>query len=194
MAMAEVHTEEGRLYLFVALERASKLACAARQAKAPRRLAANCRRALIAAVPDTIHTVLTANGTPFTELTHCREGADQQAELQPPDGLSLLQAFDDACEPQGIADRLTKPGPPWTKGQVERMHRTLKEATVTRDDDDKQPQLKAHLSNVLKAYNYAKRLKTLQGLTPDEYLSKGWQKEPERFTVNPCHHTLGLNT
>ena len=43
------------------------------------------------------------------------------------------------------------------------------------------------------AYNFAKRLKTLKGLTPYEYIRQCWQKEPERFTVNRCHHTLGLN-
>jgi hypothetical protein len=54
--------------------------------------------------------------------------------------------------------------------------------------------LKEHLQAFLMAYNFAKRLKTLKGLTPYEYICKCWQKEPERFTVNPCHHTLGLNT
>ena len=43
-------------------------------------------------------------------------------------------------------------------------------------------------------YNFAKRLKTLRGLTPYEYISKCWQKEPERFRLNPHHHSMGLNT
>jgi transposase InsO family protein len=144
-------------------------------------------------VPDTIHTVLTDHGTPFTALTHFRTGADQPAKVQHPEGLSLIHAFDDACEPHGIEPRLTKPSHPWTNGQVERMNRTLKEATVKRDDYENHQQLQEHLYNFLNAYNFAKRLKTLQGLTPDEYIIKCWQKEPERFTVNPCHHTLGLN-
>jgi hypothetical protein len=73
------------------------------------------------------------------------------------------------------------------------MQRTLKEATVTRDDGDNHRQLKEPRDTFPKADNVAKRLNTLQGLTPDEYLMKSWQKAPERFTVNPCHHTLGLN-
>ncbi len=41
---------------------------------------------------------------------------------------------------------------------------------------------------------FAKRLKTLRGLTPCEYVSRRWQKGPERFRLNPRHHTVGLNT
>ena len=40
--------------------------------------------------------------------------------------------FDMLCEANGIEHRLTKPNHPWTNGQVERMNRTLKEATVQR--------------------------------------------------------------
>jgi hypothetical protein len=191
--MAAVHTAEGRLSLFGAIDRARTCAFAALHAQATRRLAANCLRALIAAVPDTIPTVLTDNGTQCPALTDFRQGADQQEDVQPPEGLSLIQAFADACEPAGLEPRLTKPGHPWPNGQVERLNRTLKEATVKRDDDETHQQRKDHLDNFLNADNCAKRLNTLQGLTPDEYIVKCWQREPERFTVNPCHHTLGLN-
>ena len=143
--IAEVHTEEGRLYLFVAIDRASKFAFAELHAKATRRIAANFLRALIAAVPYRIHTVLTDNGTQFTELTHFRKGQTSTKKLQHPEGLYLIHAFDDACEQHGIEHRLTKPGHPWTNGQVERMHRTLKEATVKRYDYENQQQLKEHL-------------------------------------------------
>jgi hypothetical protein len=43
------------------------------------------------------------------------------------------------------------------------------------------------------AYNFAKRLKTLRGLTPYEYICQCWKIEPERLTVNPFDHTVGLN-
>ncbi|UJP04286.1 MAG: IS481 family transposase, partial [Nitrosomonas sp.] len=44
------------------------------------------------------------------------------------------------------------------------------------------------------AYNFARRLKTLKGLTPYEYICKIGTKEPQQFNVNPFHHTVGLNT
>ena len=84
--IAEVPTEEGRLYLLVAIDRASTLAFAERHEKATRRLAANFLRALIAAVPDTLHPVVTDNGTQFTALAHFRTGAEKQQEAQPPEG------------------------------------------------------------------------------------------------------------
>jgi hypothetical protein len=188
-----VHTAEGRLSRFGATERASKFAFAELHAQATRRIAANFRRALIAAVPDRSHTVLTDHGTQFTELTHCRQAADQQEAVQHPAGFSLLHACDDACEHAGSEQRLTKPGHPWTNGQVERMNRTLQEATVKRDYYAPHQQLKEPLYDLLNADNCAKRLKPLQGLTPDAYIVNCWQREPERVTVNPCHHTLGLN-
>ena len=44
------------------------------------------------------------------------------------------------------------------------------------------------------AYNFARRLKTLSGLTPYEYIAKIWTSELERFIVNPMHQIPGLNT
>jgi hypothetical protein len=54
--------------------------------------------------------------------------------------------------------------------------------------------LREHFHAFLMAYNFAKRLKPLRELTPYEYICQWWQKESERFTTNPSHHTLGLNT
>ena len=62
-----MHTEEGRLYLLVAIDRTSKFAFAELHEKATRRVAGNVLRALAAAVPYKIHTVLTDNGTHLTE-------------------------------------------------------------------------------------------------------------------------------
>jgi hypothetical protein len=39
-----------------------------------------------------------------------------------------------------------------------------------------------------------RRLKTLKGLTPYEFICKRWTIEPERFTLNPIHQMPGLNT
>jgi hypothetical protein len=102
--------------------------------------------------------------------------------------------FDMICEANDIEHRLTKPNHPWTNGQVERMNRTIKEATVKRFHYESHEQLRTHLADFMDAYNFARRLKTLNGLTPYEYIVKIWTSEPDRFIVNPIHQMPGLNT
>ena len=74
--------------------------------------------------------------------------------------------FDMISESNGIEHRLTKPNQPWTNGQVGRMNRAIKDATVKRFHYDNHYQLRTHLADILAAYNFARRLKTLSGLTP----------------------------
>ena len=191
--VAEVHTEEGRLYLFVAIDRTSKFAYAELHDKATRRIAANFLHNLVEAVPYKIHTILTDNGIQFADPTSFRKSVMEKHVIENPHGISLVHAFDYACEKQGIEHRCTKPRHPWTNGQVERMNRTIKDATVKKYYYQSHDELKKHLHTFLMAYNFAKRLKTLKGMTPYEYICNIWTKEPERFKINPIQHTLGLN-
>jgi hypothetical protein len=94
----------------------------------------------------------------------------------------------------GIEHRLTKPNHPWTNGQVERTNRTIKDATVRRFHDDSHDQLRIHLADFMAACNFARRLKTLGGLTPCEYICKVRTSEPDRFILDPIHQMPGLNT
>lgn len=73
-------------------------------------------------------------------------------------------------------------------------NRTIKDATVKRFYYETHDQLREHLANFVAAYNFAKRLKTLKGLTPYEYICKCWTKEPQRFTLTPHHQTPGPNS
>jgi transposase InsO family protein len=147
--IAEVRTEEGKLYLFVAIDRTSKIAFARLEREANR---------------------LTATAQYATHMFSLR------------------------CRQNGIEHRLTKPNHPWTNGQVERMNRTLKEATVKRYHYESHNQLREHLAAFLAAYNFAKRLKTLRGLTPHEYVCKMWNAESATFRKDPTQFTSGLYT
>jgi hypothetical protein len=104
--------------------------------------------------------------------------------------LFRAHAFEYACARNDIEHRTTKAKHPWTNGQVERMNRTIKDATVKRFYYDSHDQLRQHLAGFVAAYNFARRLKTL---TPDEFICKTWASQPERFTVNPLHKMPGLN-
>ena len=88
---------------------------------------------------------------------------------------------------------MTKPSHPWTNGQVERMNRTLKEATIQRFYYDSHAQLRAHLAAFVDAYNFGKWLKTLNGQTPFECIVECWTIKPNRLIVNPTHYSAGLN-
>jgi transposase InsO family protein len=141
----------------VGSERTSKFAFVQLVTKANRVTASAFLVALIAAVPYKIHTVLTDNGIQFTFPPRYVNG---------PTATWITHMFDMRCNENGIEHRLTKIKHPWTNGQVERMNRTIKEATVKRYHYDSHDQLTAHLHDFIDAYNYGRRLKTLKGLTP----------------------------
>ncbi|MBP29062.1 IS481 family transposase [Methylobacterium brachiatum] len=183
--IAEVRTGEGKLYLWVAIDRTSKYAFAQLHERADRPVACAFLEALIEACPYRLHIILTDNGIQFAELPKNRRG---------PTALYRVNRFDQICRAHDIEHRLTKPNHPWTNGQVERMNRTLKEATVKRYHYDSHDQLRDHLAAFLDAYNFARRLKTLRGLTPYEATCRAWADDPSRFRYDPTHLTSGLNT
>jgi len=190
--LAEVSTEEGRLYLFVAIDRVSKFAFAELHDRATRRIAADFLRRLVERVPYAIHTVLTDNGFQFTEPRGGWSVGEIRRMLTDHEPFRC-HAFDLACAQHGIEHRLTKFNHPWTNGQVERMNRTIKDATVRRFYYQTHESLRGHLAIFLDAYNFAKRLKSLSGLTPFERICQSWTDQPERFRLNPLHHMAGLN-
>jgi transposase InsO family protein len=192
--IAEVRTEQGKLYLFVAIDRTSKFAFVELHEKATRRVAGDFLRHLIAAVPYRVHTVLTDNGTHFTTPGNTASAAPLIKEAIARGELFRAHAFELACAQNDVDHRLTKPRHPWTNGQVERMNRTIKDATVRRYHYESHDQLRQHLADFVMAYNFGRRLKTLKGLTPYEYICKRWTLEPERFRLDPLHQMPGLNS
>jgi transposase InsO family protein len=182
--IAELQTAEGKLYLIVAIDRTSKFAFVQLVDKANRVTASAFLTALVKAVPYKIHTVLTDNGIQFRLPPRYADG---------PTARFVTHMFDMRCRENGIEHRFTKINHPWTNGQVERMNRTIKEATVQRYHYDSHQQLEQHLSDFVAAYNFGRRLKTLKGLTPYEFICKCWASEPQRFTLNPLQQMPGLN-
>ena len=183
--IAEVRTEEGKLHLFVAIDRTSKFVMAQLFSRATMAAAKEFLINLIKAVPYKIQTVLTDNGIQFADLPKNRSGPTARFRGHP---------FEQVCWTKDIEHRLTKPNHPWTNGQVEGMNRTLKEAPVNRYYYQTHQQLREHLEAFVKAYNFAKRLKTLRGLTPYEFIVKTWAESPHLFHFDPNHHNMGLYT
>jgi transposase InsO family protein len=181
---AQVHTEEGRVYLFVAIDRTSKLALAQVLPRATKMLAADLLRRVRAAIPYQEHKIRTDNGTQFGNRPH--------------QGYAWRHLFDRVCAEHGIEHRFTKPAHPWTNGPVERFNRTLKAATVQRYHYhyhyhyQTTAQLNEHLQAFLLAYNHGKRLKRLRGKTPHEFICQQGLLNPTIFTRDPTQLTLGL--
>ena len=181
--ISEVRTEQGKLHMFVAIDRTSKFAVAKLFDRATMEHAKEFLEQLIETVPYKINTILTDNGIQFADLPKNRQGPTATFRGHP---------FDRVCKRNGIEHRLTKPNHPWTNGQVERMNRTIKDATVHRYYYESHQQLQEHLDTFLGAYNFAKRLKTLQGLTPYQFIVKAWGEDPNLFTADPSQLNLGL--
>ncbi len=209
--IAELRTAEGKLHMFVAIDRTSKFAIVRLEKRATSMAARAFLEALIEAVPYRIHTILTDNGIQFAPLPKNRNGMTARYIGHP---------FGNLCRDHEIKHRLTKPKHPWTNGpllsdcsqslarqRVERMflgvckqtpasqrNRTIKDATVKRFHYEDHVQLRRRLSHFVDAYNFARRLKTFRGLTPYEFICKCWTSEPESFTLQPRHQMLGSNT
>ena len=160
--IAEVQAAEDKLRLFVAIDRTSKFAFVELHQQAGKMVAAGFLRRLIEAVLYKIHTVLTDNGIQFTNRA-C-------------DIYAFHHIFGRVCDENGIEHRLTKVKHPWTNGQVERMNRTIKEATVKRFYYEPHDQLRRRLADFGAAYNFARRLKTLRGLTPYAFICQQGKK------------------
>jgi len=179
--IAEVQTPEGNLFLFVGIDRTAKFAVAQLVATADRKTAWEFLEHMLEAVPYQIHTVLT--GIQFAAQPRNRDTI-----------YSRPMRFDMICEANEIEHRLTKPNHPWTNGQVERMNRTIKDPTAKRFHYDSHDQLRTHRADFMAAYNFARRLKTLGGLTPYEYICKVWTSGSDRFILDPIHQMPGSNT
>jgi hypothetical protein len=74
------------------------------------------------------------------------------------------------------------------------MNRTIKDATVKRYFYETHYQLRTHLRDFVDAYNFARRLKTLRGLTPYAFICKAWLSNPQRFKSSPLQQMPGLNS
>ena len=71
------------------------------------------------------------------------------------------------------------------------MNRTIKDATVKRYFYETHDQLRAHLRDFVDAYNFARRLKTLRGLTPYEFICKAWTSAATQIQNQPAPANAG---
>jgi transposase InsO family protein len=179
--VCELRLAQGKLFLFLAIDRVSKFAHVAFFDANTKLNGAAFLRQVVAAFPYRLHTVLTDNGMAFAELPKNR-GRHPEIEA-----LFGGHVFDRVCDEHGITHKLTKPYHPWTNGQAERMNRTVKEATIKAFHYPDLEALKAHVLAFVTAYNFAKHLKALRWRTPFQAVCDAWNVDPSAFKINPRH-------
>lgn len=106
--IAEVRTEEGKLHLFVAIDRTSKFVFARLYKRATMMNAKHFLESLIEMVPYRIHTVLTDNGIQFADLPKNRTGITRSYEAILLTAFVLCTASSIALQSQIIHGRMAR--------------------------------------------------------------------------------------
>ena len=186
--ISELRLSQGKLMMFLAIDRVSRFVFVEFRDNAAKMNAAAFLQEAVAAFPYKIHTVLTDNGMAFADLPKNRG--------RNPEMTALFggHIFDRVCKEHGIQHKLTKPYHPWTNGQVERMNRTIKDATIKAFHYPNLESLKAHVLAFAAAYNFAKHLKAIRWKTPFQVICDAWTKSPEIFKIDPRHLIPAPNT
>src|SRR5215212_9805384 len=185
--VCELRLAEGKLFMFLAIDRVSKFTHVAFFEANTKANGAAFLREVVEAFPYQLHTVLTDNGMAFADLPKNR---GRYPEFEAIFGGHI---FDRVCDQHGIEHRHTKPYHPWTNGQAERMNRTVKEATVKAFHYPGLDALRAHVLAFVRAYNCAKHLKALRWRTPFQAICDAWTKDRSIFKINPHHLIPGPN-
>jgi transposase-like protein len=158
-------------YAFVAIDRATRYVYLEIHPRRDAETAAGFLKRFLAHFPHRVHTILTDNGSEFTD----RFAVDMKDK--PHDRPSGRHPFDRVCAKRKIDHRLTRPYRPQTNGMVERFNRRIVEAIgrqpkrgiahrlfVSHDDRD------AFLNRFVHHYNRT-RLKCLDYRAPLQALA-----------------------
>jgi len=171
MDIAQVHTSEGNAYLFVAVDRKTRLVFAEIHEKMTIKDSCQFLKKTIEHFPFKIHTILTDNGVQFTYRLLAKKSRSKDRD----------HAFDKICESSKIKHKLTQFMHPWTNGLVERMNRMIKDATVKVYFYETLNELKDRLNLWLLQYNFEKQLKSLNYKTPYDIITEEYEKDKLRF-------------
>lgn len=170
-----------RSYVFVAIERATRFVYVEVVPQRDAKTIAGCLERFVEAFGYPIHTILTDNGSEFTD----RFAVDKKDK--PDNQPSGNHPFDRLCQAKGIKHRLTRPFRPQTNGMVERFNRRISEALRQASPSsrnggknrfDTHRQRNRFIHDLVHNYNRT-RLKCLGYVAPIEALNN--QAEPNTY-------------
>jgi transposase len=172
---------QAKSYVFVAIERVTRFVYVEIVTHRDSRTIAGCLERFLVAFGHPVHTILTDNGSEFTD----RFAVDMRGKpLGKPSGA---HPFDLVCADQCIEHRLTKPYHPQTNGMVERFNRRIAEAIHNapkagrnngKNRFDTHAERNAYVHDFVDAYNRT-RLRCLNYTTPLQALNN--QAEDNTF-------------
>jgi transposase InsO family protein len=110
-----------KTYAFVAIDRATRFVFLEVHPRRDAATAAAFLERFLAHFPQPVHTILTDNGSEFTDRFAV------EMKDKPVDRPSGRHPFDVVCKNSGIVHRLTRPYRPQSNGMVERFNRRLAE-------------------------------------------------------------------
>ncbi len=162
-----------RAYAFVAIERTTRFAHVEIIENRQAQTIAACLERFLKAFGFPVHTILTDNGSEFTD----RFAVDKKGK--PEGNPSGSHPFDSVCKQHGIQHRLTKPFHPQTNGMVERFNRRITKAIADHPKSGKnrgkntfasKQERNQYIEQFVKAYNHT-RLRCLSYAAPLQILN-----------------------
>jgi len=169
-----------RSYLFVAIDRATRWVFLEIYPNQTERCAADFLRRLHKASPVNIQTLLTDNGTQFTDRFTSKE--------KKPTGAHV---FDKECALLDINHRLIPPRTPQMNGMVERFNGRISEV-VAQTRFNSIEELKTTLNDYGHVYNQHIPQKALGGISPIQAM-KTWQAEKPTLFKKKVYKQAGLD-
>ena len=171
---ADIRTGTGRANMIFSFDRVSKIAFARLYNHSKPANGSAFLGELIGAVPYKIQSVLTGTGGQFTPQQPVRDGT---ADIRP------YHPFEAACRDLKINHQLLPPDQPW--GQISAIKAPLPGSSTPGVHYESHDDLREHFLAFFDTYNFDRRLKTLRGLTPFEFVCQCWKEDPAHFHYDP---------
>ena len=167
--LPQMPDETHRRYLFVAIDRATRWVFMRTYCDQSERSSTDFLRRLRRAAPMVIKTILTDNGSQFTDRF--------TSKARTPSGKHV---FDLACKSMDIEHRLCPPRHPQTNGMVERFNGRISEL-VKQTRFSSAAELDLTLAHYWSTYNHLIPQRALGHQAPVQALKKWQAKRPELF-------------